>query len=274
MIMKNVKKYLALFLVLALCVSLFAGCSKKQAEQPEEAAEEVAEEAVEETEEATEEAAEEEATEEEATEEEATEEEATEEEATEEGEEEDDEEEIDPYTVESGELYAATLGEFNELYQSAKAEVDNVSLRYAEMAIAEAKLMEAAVMLPTTSAGGNYAISRIAPYSGNFALWGSDGDRYHQYLIVDGDPIAKEDYLEMRAKWAEMRGTGEFAEWQKQYLADKGYTLTDVYQQTFTNLPVTWDALNTSRAADTDAIINTFDGLVEYDFEGKFPKTV
>ena len=269
--MKNVKKYLALFLVLALCLSLFAGCSKKEAESQAEEAVEEAEEAVEEAAEETEEAAEEateEAAEEEAAEEEATE-EAAEEEATEEEGEEDDEDEIDPYTVESGELYEATLGEFNELYQVGKAEVDNVSLRYAEMAIAEAKLMEAAVMLPTTSAGGNYAISRIAPYSGNFALWGSDGDRYHQYLIVDGDPIAKEDYLEMRAKWAELRGTGEFADWQKQFLADKGYTLTDVYQQTFTNLPVTWDALNTSRAADTDAIINTFDGLVEYNFEGE-----
>lgn len=34
--------------------------------------------------------------------------------------------------------------------------------------------------------------------------------------------------------------------------------------------PVTWDGLATSRAkaADTDAIINTYDGLMEYDVEG------
>lgn len=31
--------------------------------------------------------------------------------------------------------------------------------------------------------------------------------------------------------------------------------------------PVTWDGLATSRAADTDAIINTYDGLMEYDVE-------
>ena len=32
--------------------------------------------------------------------------------------------------------------------------------------------------------------------------------------------------------------------------------------------PVTWDGLATSRVADNDAIINTYDGLMEYDVEG------
>ncbi len=261
--MKNVKKLLALFLVLALAASLFAGCSKKAEESSSETSTETS------TEESVEESSEEEATEE-TEEEEAVEDEETAEDEEAEDEEEDDEEvEVDEYTTTSAEIYDEVLGEFYEMYAPAKEEVDNVSLRYAEMAVAEAKLMEAAVMLPTTSAGGNYAISRIAPYSGNFALWGSDGDRYHQYLIVTGDPIKTEDYLEMRAKWQELRGTGTFAEWEKSFLEEKGYTLTDEYAQTFTNLPVTWDALNTSRAADTDAIINTFDGLMEYNGEGE-----
>ena len=66
----------------------------------------------------------------------------------------------------------------------------------------------------------------------------------------------------------ELKGTGTYESWVKEYLAGKGYTLKDSFSMPYASDPVTWDGLATSRAADTDAIINTYDGLMEYDVEG------
>ena len=45
------------------------------------------------------------------------------------------------------------------------------------MALAEAKLLESAVMLPNTANRGNYAIGRVAPYTADYSLWGNDYKR-------------------------------------------------------------------------------------------------
>lgn len=58
----------------------------------------------------------------------------------------------------------------------------------------------------------------------DYTLWGSDKDRYHQYVVTT-DFIKAEDYNEMRAKWDELKGTGTYESWVKEYLAGKGYTL-------------------------------------------------
>lgn len=174
---------------------------------------------------------------------------------------------VEAYTVKSGELYEQILGEFYAVYQPARAEVTNISLRHAMMAIAEAKLLEACVYQPQTSKGGNYAISRIAPRTINSTLWGNDSDRYHQALIVNEDPLTLAQINEMKTKWAELRGTGTYEVWAKQYLADNGYTLNTEYALGYTADPKTWDALATSKAADSEAIVNTYDGLLEYDIE-------
>ncbi|MGM9634933.1 MAG: peptide ABC transporter substrate-binding protein [Candidatus Avispirillum sp.] len=168
----------------------------------------------------------------------------------------------------SDELYEKVLGEFSKYYEEALA-AESISERFALMAVAEAKLLESGIMLPSTSHGGNYAISRVAPRTVNSTLWGNDSDRFHQAIIVDGDPILPAERDEMKAKWGELRGTGEYEAWAKKYLTDKGYTLTDVYTLGYTSDPTTWDALNTYRAADSEAIVNTYDGLMEYDIENE-----
>lgn len=170
------------------------------------------------------------------------------------------------YDEASSAIYNDVLGEFYTAYQAAKEET-NVSMRYAKMAIAEAKLMETAVMLPTTTKGGNYAISRVAPYTVDYTLWGNDSDRFHQALIAT-EPLTSEDRAEMKAKWGELKSTGTYLSWAKDFLAQKGYTLKDSYSMGYTADPSTWDALATSKAVDSEAIVNTFDGLLEYDVEG------
>lgn len=170
------------------------------------------------------------------------------------------------YDETSTELYNEALGDFNDALATAK-EAETVDERYALMAVAEGKLMESAMMYPLASRGGMYAMYRMAPRTKDYTLWGSDKDRYHQYVVTT-DFIKAEDYNEMRAKWDELKGTGTYESWVKEYLAGKGYTLKDSFSMPYASDPVTWDGLATSRAADTDAIINTYDGLMEYDVEG------
>lgn len=170
------------------------------------------------------------------------------------------------YDETSTELYNEALGDFNDALATAK-EAETVDERYALMAVAEGKLMESAMMYPLASKGGMYAMYRMAPRTRDYTLWGSDQDRYHQYIVTT-DFIKAEDYNEMRAKWDELKGTGTYESWVKEYLAGKGYTLKDSFSMPYASDPVTWDGLATSLAADTDAIINTYDGLMEYDVEG------
>ena len=171
------------------------------------------------------------------------------------------------YNAMSAAIYDAQLGAFNTLYQAAKEE-QNVSKRYALMAQAEAKLLEAAVLIPGTTNGGNYGLSRVAKRSASTVLWGNDSDRFHNVLVTT-ELISAEDQTHLKAMWNEVRGTGTYSQKATDYLKEKGYTLKDTYNMGYASDPQTWDALATSRAADSEAIVNTYDGLVEYDNENE-----
>ena len=171
------------------------------------------------------------------------------------------------YGAESTTIYNDAFGDFLTIYQEAKANTTDMANRYAMMAVAEAKLMESAVMLPLYTRGGNYAISRVAPYTVGSALWGTDADR-SDTLLVTTDFITAADRTEMREKYNEVKGTGTYMQWAKEFLTSKGYTLKDSYTTTYTGENQTWDALATSRQADTDKIVDTYAGLLRYDCEG------
>ena len=173
---------------------------------------------------------------------------------------------VEAYEETSSEVYELVLSEYKEFYDKAK-EAETVSERYALMAIAEAKLMEAAVMIPLESRGGQYALTRVAPRSTTSTLWGNDEDRLHQAIVVEDGILKSAEVQELRNLWNEVRGTGTYEAKAKEYLEGKGYKLTDVYNYAYTSDPSTWDVLNTSKQADTRAIVNTYDGLFEYDNE-------
>lgn len=170
------------------------------------------------------------------------------------------------YDAASSKIYDDTMGDFYSLYESAAAEED-LSKRYANMAISEAKLLESAVLLPTSTRGGTYAVSRVAYRTGDYTLWGNDDMRFHS-LIVAKDPIKAEDREEMKKKWAELKGTGTYRDWVKDFLKEKGYELQNAYGYPYSSDPVTWDVLSTFRAADSDVLVQTYDGLLEYNSEG------
>lgn len=163
-------------------------------------------------------------------------------------------------------VYNQILGEFYENYEAAQAEEDK-NVAWALDAVAEAKLLESGVFIPFSSRGGMYAISRVAPYTVSTTYWGNDESRFHN-AVVTSDLIKAEDYMAMREKYAELKGTGEYESWVKSFLEEKGYTLTDEYKYPSVGDPTTWDVLSTSRQADTRALVHTYDGLMEYDGEG------
>ena len=171
------------------------------------------------------------------------------------------------YNQESWDLYNANLKGSYELYTKA-LEAKSVAERFALFALSEGKLIGSGMMLPTTTQGGNYAIGRVAPRTSTTTLWGSDEARLYKTIVVDSElPILPAERAEMIAKWNELRGTGTYEAWVKEYLTGKGYTIKDSYNTTFTADPQTWDALATYRAADTDYLVHTYDQLLEYDIE-------
>ena len=174
---------------------------------------------------------------------------------------------IEDYDELSAKLYDDILGDFYKAYEAAKKET-NESKKWAMMAIAEAKLLESGVMMPTSSNGGNYAITRVAPNTATSTLWGNDSYRYHD-VIVTTELITAAHRAEMKAKWAELKGTGEYEAWVKTFLAGKGYTIKNTYSLGYSSDPNTFDVLATSQAVDSEVLVNTYDGLYEYDMENR-----
>ena len=181
---------------------------------------------------------------------------------------------VDPYKdiedhyERSKAIYADVLGDFEAAYAKAK-EAKNVSERYALMAVAEAKMLAAGIFLPTTSQGGNYAMTRVAPYTNTPVLFGNDTYRLHD-RIVTTDPIKAADIAAMKAKWAECADSAEYEAFVKSYLTEKGYTIKDTATFYFDANPQSWDVLATSMAADSEILVNTYDGLIEYDMKKNY----
>lgn len=171
-------------------------------------------------------------------------------------------------------LYDEVFGDFYDIYEGASAEVENVSKRYALMALSEAKMLESGAFVPTTSQGGNYAITRIAPNTSTGVLWGTDNYRYHNAVIATKATAEKgikaSERDEMKAKWAELKADStkkgsDYEAWVKTYLTGKGYSFSDTYNISYTDDVSTWDILSTYYAEDAEKLVNVYDNLVEYD---------
>ena len=170
------------------------------------------------------------------------------------------------YDVDSAALYDYVLGDFYKAYSEA-TEINEASEAWAKMAIAEAKLMESGVMMPLSTRGGRFAISRVVPYTITPITYGNDYERY-QYAMVTTDFIKAADRAVIKEKYAELKGTGTYRDWVKGYLEEQGYTLQDEYGYAYPSDPQTWDYFNTSRSADSEAITYSVEMLMYYDGEG------
>lgn len=161
------------------------------------------------------------------------------------------------------ELYDYVLGDYYEAYMKALDSMD-MSERYALEAIAEAKLLQASVLQPTTTRGGNYAIGRVVPKSICTTLFGSDADRQYSVMVTD-ELIKAADRDELKKIWAEAEDAAAYMAQAKEYLTSNGYTMKDSYDYIYTSDPQTWDVLATYLQADAEPIMQTYDGLMMYD---------
>ncbi|MBR4477452.1 MAG: hypothetical protein IKO96_02370, partial [Spirochaetales bacterium] len=163
-------------------------------------------------------------------------------------------------------IYAQILGEYEAMMNKAREE-KNDSKRFVLYAQAEAMLLESAVMIPTTTQGGAYTISRVAPRTVPYVQWGNDDDRWKGMVISDEflTPAERTELLDQWAKAVKGEATYDPAA----YLASKGHKIQSDYRTTFQTAPVTLDTLNTSSQSDTEILVNCTDNLVQYNNLGQ-----
>ena len=160
------------------------------------------------------------------------------------------------------EIYDAIYGEFAAKMEEARNAADN-DQRFILEAQAEALLLDTATMIPNTTRGGAYTISRIAPRTKPYVQWGNDDDRWHS-LVISDEFLTPDERNELLDMWAKaVAGEGEYDP--AGYLTSKGHTLQTDYTYSFATAPVTLDWLNTSSQSDTEITVQCVDGLVEYD---------
>ena len=85
-------------------------------------------------------------------------------------------------------IYEQVLGDYQALYEDAQENVSDVDVRYAKFAAAEAELLSSAVIMPNTTDGGGYAISRIVSETKQKAKYGFDIYRY-KFMVVSSTPL-------------------------------------------------------------------------------------
>ncbi len=164
------------------------------------------------------------------------------------------------------EAYEESLGGYESLVEKAKA-AKTIDERFVLFAQAEAYLLDSAVMLPTTTQGGAYTISRIAYRTVPYVNWGNDDDRWKGIIISD-EFISKEERADLIEMWNKaVLGEAEYDP--AAYLEGKGHTIVKDYKTTFSTAPVTLDTLNTSSQSDTEILVNCTDNLVQYNNLGQ-----
>ena len=163
-------------------------------------------------------------------------------------------------------VYNMVLPKFEEMMATAAAgkTADEKFVLYAQ---AEAYLLSTGLMIPTTTQGGTYQISRIAPHSVPYANWGNDDDRLHG-LVISDEFLTKEERADLLKMWNDAKnGNGTYDP--ATYITGKGHKLKDTYNYTFSTAPKTIDWGNTSSQSDTEVTVNCVEGLVEYDTVGQ-----
>ena len=162
------------------------------------------------------------------------------------------------------EIYDWALGGYAALLDEAKA-ASSISERFVIFAKAEAYLLDSAVMIPTTTQGGAYTISRVAPRTVPYVQWGNDDDRLFGMVISD-EFLTPAERADLFAMWDEAVAAQDASKYDPAaYLVSKGHTIQNTYATTFQTAPVTIDWLNTSSQSDTEITVNCVDGLVQYD---------
>ena len=96
------------------------------------------------------------------------------------------------------------LSEYKALLSAAKAITDDLDARYAAFAAAEAYLIEHAYMSPFGPGSGGYTVSKLDPFTAQFAPFGISQERYKGQKLLD-KPMNTDEYYDAYDAWIEAR---------------------------------------------------------------------
>ena len=94
--------------------------------------------------------------------------------------------------------------EYYNLVDAARAITDDLTARYEAFTVAEAWLIEKAMIIPFGYGTGGYTASRLNPFESQFAPFGISNERYKGQTLLDA-PMSTDQYFEAYDLWLEER---------------------------------------------------------------------
>ena len=96
------------------------------------------------------------------------------------------------------------VSEYYKLVDAARAITDDLQERYNAYTVAEAFLIENAMIVPYGYDNGGYTASRLNPFESQFAPFGISNDRYKGQKLLDA-PMSTDQYWDAYDAWQEER---------------------------------------------------------------------
>jgi len=96
------------------------------------------------------------------------------------------------------------VSEYYKLVEAARAITDDLQARYDAYTVAEAFLIENAMVVPYGYDNGGYTASRLNPFESQFAPFGISNERYKGQKLLDA-PMSTDQYFDAYDLWLEER---------------------------------------------------------------------
>ena len=96
------------------------------------------------------------------------------------------------------------VSEYYKLVDAARAITDDLTARYEAYTVAEAFLIENALIVPFGYGNGGYTASRLNPFESQFAPFGISNERYKGQPLLE-KPMNTDEYFEAYDLWEEAR---------------------------------------------------------------------
>jgi len=96
------------------------------------------------------------------------------------------------------------VSEYYKLVEAARAITDDLQARYDAYTVAEAFLIENAMVVPYGYDNGGYTASRLNPFESQFAPFGISNERYKGQKLLDA-PMSTDQYFDAYDLWMEER---------------------------------------------------------------------
>ena len=106
--------------------------------------------------------------------------------------------------AEQGEAVQAYRQAQEQLVEAARAITDDLQARYDAYTVAEAFLIENALIVPYGYDNGGYTASRLNPFESQFAPFGISNERYKGQTLLDA-PMSTDQYWDAYDAWLEER---------------------------------------------------------------------